>query len=306
MKPDEIQLLAYVNGELPAHERAEIEQALRSSPDVAEQVALLRASQLPYREAFARQKLPPVPAGLAQKIDDLARAAAQKDSTPQPGANDPVMPQVPGVAATAPVRSRLRFAPAWLAVAFVAGAFVCGAVLRLGPGAAAGLQSASVESAGSARSWVVAAAGYQQLYSRDTLEYVDGNADLSKKTLDEIRSEDGLAVNIPDLRAAGLTFKRVQRLRFGNKALVQIVYLPQQGAPVALCVMKETKPDQAVAERRIDSMNVVTWRQAELGYALIGKPDQVDLAALAKRISGNQVDSLFGDAALPGLAPHVG
>ncbi|MCX4162450.1 MULTISPECIES: anti-sigma factor [Paraburkholderia] len=306
MKPDEIQLLAYVNGELPAHERAEIEQALRSSPDVAEQVALLHASQLPYREAFARQKLPPVPAGLAQKIDDLARAAAQKDSTPQSGANDPVMPQVPGAAPAAPVRSRLRFAPAWLAVAFVAGAFVCGAVLRLGPGAAASLQSGSVGNEGSARSWVVAAAGYQQLYSRDTLEYVDGNADLSKKTLDEIRSEDGLAVNIPDLRAAGLTFKRVQRLRFGDKALVQIVYLPQQGAPVALCVMKETKPDQAVAERRIDSMNVVTWRQAELGYALIGKPDQVDLAALAKRISGNQVDSLFGDAALPGRAPHVG
>ena len=306
MKPDEIQLLAYVNGELPAHERAEIEQALRSSPDVAEQVALLRASQLPYREAFARQKLPPVPAGLAQKIDDMARAAGQKDNSPQPGANDPVVPPVPGSAAAAPVRSRLRFAPAWLAVAFVAGAFVCGAVLRLGPGAAAGFQSASVGSAGSARSWVAAAAGYQQLYSRDTLEYVDGNADLSKKTLDEIRGEDGLAVNIPDLRAAGLTFKRVQRLRFGDRALVQIVYLPQQGAPVALCVMKETKPDQAVAEQRIDSMNVVTWRQAELGYALIGKPGQVDLATLAKRISGNQVDTLFGDAALPGLAPHAG
>ncbi|MEQ5842243.1 anti-sigma factor [Paraburkholderia acidicola] len=306
MKPDEIQLLAYVNGELPAHERAEIEQALRSSPDAAQQVALLRASQLPYREAFAQQKLPPVPAGLAQKIDDMARAATRQDDTPQPGANDPVMPQVPGSATAAPVRSRLRFAPAWLAVAFVAGAFVCGAVLRLGPGAVAGFQSASVGSAGNARSWVVAAAGYQQLYSRETLEYVDGNADLSKKTLDEIRSEDGLAVNIPDLRAAGLTFKRVQRLRFGDKALVQIVYLPQQGAPVALCVMKETKPDQAVAERRIDSMNVVTWRQAELGYALIGKSDQVDLATLAKRISGNQVDTLFGDADLPGLVPHAG
>jgi hypothetical protein len=36
MKPDEIQLLAFVNGELPARERDAIEQAVRASPDVAD------------------------------------------------------------------------------------------------------------------------------------------------------------------------------------------------------------------------------------------------------------------------------
>jgi hypothetical protein len=41
-------------------------------------------------------------------------------------------------------------------------------------------------------------------------------------------------------------------------------------------------------------MDVVTWRQAELGYALIGNSDDVDLPALGKRILDRDVDQLIG------------
>jgi hypothetical protein len=50
-------------------------------------------------------------------------------------------------------------------------------------------------------------------------------------------------------------------------------------------------------------MQVVTWRQAELSYALIGKPDGVDLNALGKQISNREVEQLFSDSTsvvLPG------
>jgi hypothetical protein len=151
--------------------------------------------------------------------------------------------------------------------------------------------------------WITAAASYQQLYSRETLANVDSNPDLSIKTVNEIRQDDGLALRIPDLSAAGLTFKRVQRLRFNNKPLVQIVYLPEKGAPIALCVMKEVKPDAAVTDQRVASMTVVTWRQAELGYALIGQPEGVDLTALGKQISSSQVAPLFSRETAP--APMV-
>src|SRR6187402_2174569 len=78
MKSDDTWLMAYVDGELPLHEREEVERELRTSPDVAERVALLQASRLPYRDAFAGQKLPPVPASLTAKIDEMARAAKLK------------------------------------------------------------------------------------------------------------------------------------------------------------------------------------------------------------------------------------
>ncbi|WP_438390631.1 anti-sigma factor family protein [Caballeronia sp. DA-9] len=303
MKSDDTLLMAYVDGELPPHEREEVERELRTSPDVAERVALLQASRLPYRDAFAGQKLPPVPASLTAKIEEMARAAKIKAATQTQAAiaeadvsvNDPVAERVPGSPASSTIRSRLRVAPAWLAVAFLGGAFACGLVLRLGPGAGpASTVGASIASVGTGVSpWITAAASYQQLYSRETVANVTSDTDLSIKTVNEIRQDDGLALRIPDLSAAGLTFKRVQRLRFNNKPLVQIVYLPKEGAPIALCVMKEVKPDAAVADQKVASMTVVTWRQAELGYALIGQPQGVDLTALGKQISSSQVAPLF-------------
>ena len=309
MKSDDILLMAYVDGELPPHQREEVERELRTSPDAAERVALLQASRLPYRDAFAAQKLPPVPPSLSAKIEEMARAAkaktAQPAVSPDIRVNDPVVPRAPGSASSSPIRSRLRVAPAWLGVAFLAGAFACGLVLRLGPGMGpASNTGASLASVGTGVSpWVTAAASYQQLYSRETLAYVDPDANLSIKTVKEIREDDGLALRIPDLSAAGLTFKRVQRLRFNNKPLVQIVYLPEKGAPVALCVMKEVKPDAAVEDQRVASMTVVTWRQAELGYALIGQPEGVDLAALGKQIAAGGTAQLFSrEISLPAVA----
>jgi anti-sigma factor RsiW len=319
MKSDDILLMAYVDGELPPHDREEVERELRTSPDMAERVALLQASRLPYRDAFAGQKLPPVPPTLTAKIEEMARAgkakaahqesdsafspAANPAAHPDTSVNDPVISHAPGSPASSTIRSRLRVAPAWLGVAFLAGAFACGLVLRLGSGAGpASTMGASVASVGTGVSpWVTAAASYQQLYSRETLANVDSNTDLSIKTLNEIRQDDGLALRIPDLSAAGLTFKRVQRLRFNNKPLVQIVYLPEKGAPIALCVMKEVKPDTVVTDQQVASMTVVTWRQAELGFALIGQPEGVDLTALGKQIANSQVAPLFSSETAPAL-----
>jgi anti-sigma factor RsiW len=307
MKMDSILLMAYVDGELSAEECQEVEKEIAVSPDAAELVAQLQNARLPYAEAFAQQKLPPMRDSLTEAVAAMARAHAQRTTTP--GANDATVARdAPGVFTppSAPVRSRLRIAPQWLAVAFVAGLFCYGVGMRFLPGVGADSNSTHTatltEANPDASSWVAAAAGYQQLYSRETVAQVPVNAEVTAQTMDEIQHQDGLNVRIPDLSSAGLTFKRVQRLRYDDKPLVQIVYLPQQGGPIALCVMKEAKPDAALAEHRIDSMNVVTWRHADLSYALIGKPDGTDLTALAKYISDNNVQTLFGDAAISMLA----
>jgi anti-sigma factor RsiW len=330
MKPDDIQLMAYVDGTLPARERSEVEQSISSTPDAAERLALFQSSQLPYADAFASQKLPPVPASLAAKIEEMARlakakaefsahlAAAPHDMTAGPehgaSANDATAGHSESDPASSSIWSRLSVASAWLGVAFVAGAFACGFVLRLGTGAgSASTKGALVASVGTGVSpWIAAAASYQQLYSRETLADVKADPELSERTALQIRRDDGLAVQIPDLRSAGLTFKRVQRLRFNNQPLVQIVYLPENGPPVALCVMKERKPDAAVSDRLVASMNVVTWRHAELGYALIAQPGGVDLTALGKQISTNMAAPLYGlvgepasELAGPPLSSHA-
>src|ERR1700710_1022233 len=320
MNLDDIELMAYVDGTLPAREREAVKRALSGSSDAMRRVARLKASCLPYVDAFAQQALPPVPASLSARIRDMARAAknatrdrARTQSPSRQGAaaplgcdasaNDAVVPHPVSDAVSATMRSRLRLriAPAWLAVAFVAGAFACGLVLRLGSAAGpASIPGALVASMGTGVSpWVAAAAGYQRLYSRDTLANVEADPALIAKTTAQIRDDDGLAVRIPDLSAYGLTFKRVQRLRFNDKPLVQIVYLPERGAPVALCVMKEAKPDAGPTTQHVASMTVVTWRQSELGYALIGPPHGIDMNALGDSISTRRAAPLFGSLPAP-------
>jgi anti-sigma factor RsiW len=318
MKVDDTVLMAYVDDELSPQERQQIEDELRAHAELADKVALFQASRLPYREAFAEQKLPPVPESLVKRVDDLIRAhteaaklsaaaqaqqavalpAAQGDDAQ--GANDSAIEHDAHMPPSAPVRSRLRIAPAWLAVAFVGGAFCCGVVLRLAPGVGfngAGKPSVTATVASSTMAslpWVQVAASYQQLYSRDTVAHLWPDSSDAQSTVNEIRSEDGIALNVPDLSKAGLRFIRVQRLKFHGRPLVQIIYLPQKGDPVALCVIKENKANQSVASQRVDTMNVVTWRESNLGYALIGATSNGDLAPLGKEIAERRFDPLFG------------
>ncbi|CAD6524162.1 hypothetical protein LMG28727_01962 [Paraburkholderia kirstenboschensis] len=310
---DDILLMAYVDGELTPHEREEVEKAICTSADVAERVALLEASVLPYRRAFQQQALPPVPESLTRKIAELAHAyATRAEAAPVGGNHRAAAPdsQPDALAGPSlPVRSRLRTAAPWLAVAFIAGAFCCGTVLRFAPGAAqggfaqpahqvaeqvAGQNGTQARTQAGASSWVVAAVSYQRLYTRDTVAWDSSNMAAAAHIVDNIRHDDGLPIRVPDLRSAGLTFKRIQRLRYNNKPLVQIVYLPEKGSPVALCVMKDEKADSALAQQQVDSMDVVTWRRAKLSYALIATPGDTDLGAIGKRISESNVEALIG------------
>ncbi|VVD84705.1 anti-sigma factor [Pandoraea cepalis] len=322
MNEDDIRLLAYVDDTLPAAERAEVEAAIGASPELADAVEALRASRLPYRETFAAQVIPPVPASLSAHLEALLRAHAQRQmSTPQDGADamKPLTPLSPAASVSvdaslsppaandAPAARRVR--AGWLLAAFAAGVaataitlpWLPGALSRLGTGGGA-LMTASVTAppkSPQGTTWVRAAAEYQQLYVRDTVASVRVDDGDIARTVGDIRHDDKLDISVPDLRSQGLTFKSVQRLRWQDRTLVQMVYLPETGDPVALCVVRDPRPDQDVAEQQIDRMGVVTWRKGQLGYALIGAPGAINLKAVARGLSQGQVAPLYGLVTLP-------
>lgn len=293
---DDALLLAYVDGDLSPQQCREIEQLMEESPEVAERVFRLMASSLPYADAFARQAVPPVPDSLVQKIDALS----QQTLAPRP------MSQT-GKEVTVPSSLWCRLfgqpRPGWLAVAFATGAACYGLVLQAGffnnAQRTDAHRQAPLVAQSQASPWVQQAASYQRLYTRDTVSLVTPDAAVVARTVSDIHQVDGLGIRIPDLNSAGLTFKGIQRLRFNNKALVQLIYLPANGAPVALCVMREPKPDQSPAELRVAEMNVVVWRQSELGYALIGEPQGVDLNAVARLIVDRSAAPLFAARIAP-------
>jgi anti-sigma factor RsiW len=305
MMIDDATLLAYVDGELPPDECAQVERAVRESDEVSLRVSTLRASQLPYAQAFSRQALPPLPETLRRNVDELMRQHLADARAPH-AANDATAVDAIDIAgggesdqSRIPPGGKLhrlkpRASLPWLAVAFVAGVVCCGFALRLLPQLTGGgaIMTASTDS--SVSPWIAAAAGYQQLYTRNTVASLEPDLRASAATIAEIHEDDGLAVQIPDLRSQGLSFKRVQRLNFRGKPLVQIVYLPEQGAPVALCVLKEAKADAAPASDRVEGMDVVVWRRGQLGYALIGEHGGRDLEALGKQLYDGQVSTTIG------------
>ncbi|WP_186194407.1 anti-sigma factor [Burkholderia gladioli] len=297
MKPDDSTLIAYADGELDAAGAASVEQALAESSELRESVARLRASRLPYQDAFAAQKLPPLPDALCLRIESMASAAQAQSAAAaaqaQPREQGQEQEPVPASAKVVPLPARRNRPMLWLAAAFVAGAFCAGLVQQFAAGGFGGGSGPSLAAGAAKKPWISVAADYQQLYTRDTVANLTPDPAVSAKIVGEIRSDDGIRLRVPDLSMAGMRFKAVDRLRYDGKPLVQIVYLPEHGVPVALCVMKDARPDQGIAKHEMHGMTVVAWRQNELSYALIGKPDSGDLEAIARQISGSHVDAMF-------------
>ena len=259
MTVDDTTLMAYVDGDLTPERRAEVDAAVAHSPDLAARLRFMRSSVLPYGAAFDRQALPPVPAALAERIAELTRVSSHARAVPDSG----------------------RIAWPRLAAAFLVGVVCCGAGVKLWS-VRGGDRLALASATTAADPWIQAVADYQQLYSRKTLQDVTEDRALSAKIVGDLNRDDGMALRIPDLRSAGLTYKRVQRLNFHGRAVAQIVYLPEHGDPIALCVTREAVPDAGPsAPRDVGAMRSVAWHHDNLAYVLLGNDPDVDLGALA-------------------------
>lgn len=261
---DDTDLMAYVDGGLSQTRKAEVETAVATTPDLAERLRAMRASALPYATAFEAQVLPAPPKKLSQLIGDLLSANAQAER---------------------------RRGVSWprLAAAFAAGALCCATALKLMP------SSAPTPAANAQISpWIQAVADYQQLYSRATLANVTEDSALSARVLQDIRVNDGIAVVVPNLRSATLTFKRVQRLSFHDRPVVQMVYLPQHGEPIALCLTPDAGLDERPHAQQMGEMSSVAWRQDNVGYVLLGKGPAQDLIDLGRSIASGSISRLYG------------
>jgi len=262
MAIDDRMLLAYVDGELPPDQRDRVESALAHSAELADQVAALRASCLPYRMAFDQQALPPLPEHLPQR---LATWVSLSQAGPAPAASAP--------AATRWQHSRRE----WLglggamAASFAAGLWWPQLTRRAADAADAG--------------WVEAIVSYQALYARDTVNELKEDPAQTRRVLREFSARTAAAVSVPDLSAEGLEFKRAQLLAFGSAPLLQMVYLPASGKPAALCVLPLAGGDAAVAARAMASLHVASWQERGLGFALVADRGMAATARLARDLA---------------------
>ncbi len=262
MNIDETTLLAYADGELGADQRVEVQAAFQGNAQLRDDLDLLLSSCLPYRRAFDAQQLPEVPEHLRRQINAwIAEGSAASGS--------------------ADTRRRPWIkVGAGLAAAFTAGLWAP-VPWRFDPADYSGDR------------WVRMIARYQALYVRETVDFVAVDPKRARQLLVAFANDLGVHVSVPDLRAAGLTFRSLQRLAVDEAPVIQMVYLPDRGKPAALCVRPDPRSVIGVTAHRIEGLGVASWRRDGLAYAMVADLPTEHAAMLAKRVASGELPVLY-------------
>jgi anti-sigma factor RsiW len=271
MTIDEVTLRAYVDAELSTAERQKVDVALAHSTELRLQLAAMKASCLPYQAAFDAQAMPEMPETLKKQLASMsaiASVSAQPTQPAQPARLSLVQPS--------PRRQWLNYAGGGFALA---ASFAAGMAVK-----PAWFTSRPVDDVAD---WAKAVASYQAMYVRDTVERVTDTDANAKRVITDFQSQSQAALQVPDLSKAGFEFKRIQRLAFNDQPLIQMAYLPKQGKPAALCVMKSiSRQDVDATVRRLENLSIVTWSRGELSYVFatdVAKADALKVGqSLAK------------------------
>jgi anti-sigma factor RsiW len=265
MDADEPLLRAYVDGELDPTRREQVELLLAHRPDLQHTVDALRASCLPYRAAYDAQQLPPVPDRLMQQVSTYAHLAQGAQSS---------------FAEVQPPRRRTALHLGWaMAASFAAGWAV---PWRLaGPSTEQPLAPA----------WAQAIASYHALYVRATVDQQFDKPEQLANLLDGLTADQKQRLGVPDLSPMGWAFRRVQRLGFEGRPLLQMVYLSAEGVPIALCALPVTKAEGMEAPlkiARLQGQTVAHWVDRGLAFVLVADLGSEMLGDAARGLASGQ------------------
>ncbi len=264
MNFDDLHILRYVEKSLDPETMKAFEKILEHDADLRHRVLEMRSSQLPYQAAFAAENLPPVPEELEMQIQQLSQVSRQ-------GVSDTV---VTG-----------SFIKKWSMAACLCVVFLSGALLMLGfnslksPATEQQLTDDSFRPYGS-KALIDAMIQYQALYTRKTVEMVHQNEREANQVISSFNTKGGHDLMIPDLSAQGYEFRRVQELAFEGEIIIQMVYLPETGKPLALCVTKANALQHASKSYRYAGINSVLWANRGMTYMLMGDQKEAELQNL--------------------------
>lgn len=240
-------LTAFLDGELDAARRAEIDRALADDPALQARLGALAASTLGIREAF----------------DGLLSAA----------------PAEPAELRVAPP-PEARPTRAWrgLALAASIAALAC---LSLGWWAGGGSSQAP-----RLVDWRDYAAAYHALYVPETLDHAALAPDERDAQLARAAAALGAPLDAIAEPVDGVVLRRAQILGFENRPIIQLAYQNADGVPIALCLTRQTQPrDRALTLETRHDMASASWARDGLSYMVIGGDDAALLKRWAETVA---------------------
>lgn len=122
---------------------------------------------------------------------------------------------------------------------------------------------------------------YQALYIRNTIRTVQQSHEQALAVINEFNTQYDRNVVIADLSSQGYEFRRVQKLMFENKPMMQMVYLGNSGKPIALCLTPSDKMESAQFDYRQANIDSTLWITRGIAYILMGDKESHPLESLS-------------------------
>ena len=276
MKCTDEDLVRYADNTISAERRDRLLDAAEHDTELAETLAALDASKLPFKAAFDQQPLPPVPEALRNEVSNLVSVANGDNVTRIDTARS----------SSGRDRKKLSLTgwPGYLAQA------AC-LILCVGIGFAIGradrntmptditsVDITSTDAVSQRQStqseWVARVADYQTLYVANTVGNVEADlpGTLEKlEKLETLEQTSELRTAVPDLSEAGYQFARAQELGFEGKTLVQVVYTKAGNTPLALCYMvADGERDEHLMIASRHGLGTASWINNNQRFVIVG------------------------------------
>lgn len=268
LHPEHALLITVADGHANAAEQQRANELLKTDAAAAEFFSSLEQTNLDYSEAFDIQ--PEVPQSLLTSIEIA-------DSTSL-ASFDGVTTIKPHNKVGGPADAR-KYGNLALAASLLVGSLV-GALIY---GVAGTHQSSDYVSTNIAQAdvpeWVRLVADYHRLYVRETIVGVPVS---SKDLVSEAVSEKlNHKLTVPSLDQQGMEFRRAQWLAVDEQPLLQLAYLPTEGEPLAVCVLRKNEVRDLPAEYgETGGMQYVHWQAGNLAVVIVGTVDSQQLVEI--------------------------
>jgi anti-sigma factor RsiW len=290
-KRSDDRLIAYLDGEVDASARHEIEDWLDSDPAARDKLVALAQSAALVRSAFDEVTHEPLP-------DRLIAAARGERVSAEPSAK--ILPFRRGQGTgSAPAARRW-----WLGLPLAAslfglllgGAVTYLSVAKLLPGGIGGKQPA-VEMAAADSLWLDNAVGYFKLAASagdGALVDVPATGD-AREAWQKISQSLPQEVRWPDLNLKpwGLNFRGARLVVADGRPAAQLMYTTDNKAigPLTLIIGSSKEPDTPPTLARRQDVNLLYWRHQGRAYALVGQTDVGYLWGIANDVAW-QLDAI--------------
>jgi anti-sigma factor RsiW len=279
-------LVAYLDGELDAAERAHVEAWIDADPSVRDRLLALAESATTLRAAFADFITEPVP--------DRLLAAARGETTTATEAE--IVEFRPRRAAELSAPPSRRWYVQLATAAGLFGLVVGGGVGYVGNGM---LRPAAVPTdrqlqTVALNNWLDTAAGDYKLMvnAGGSLVDVAANGD-NGDVLQKISQNLPQQVRLPDLKPWGLSFQGARLVVVDGKPAAQLIYTTDNKAigPLTLIIGSTKQPDIAPTFEKRQDLNLLYWRHQGRASVLVGQSEIGYLWGIANDVAW-QLDAI--------------